>query len=587
MNILKKAKSKNEKVLYKIKKNKLFKISYQLILCFSVFILLILIIWSINFYNMKKINQASNDLYKYNTLGISYINKISENATYNYLSTKLLIYTESEYEKNSIIQTIDSNNRGNKDLKLSYSYAINNDEDKERFDEIVKDLSTIENQCNTIIKLVEENKLKEAEINIENLDSTYKDFNNKISRLIDLNGQWASDSLNNNKAIFKNSVSLSSTTLIVFLILVLISSALITLRIKKSLKRIMDLSNRISSYNLSQDINISFNDEFGAIGYSLNIAQKNLRFLINSVIDMTEKVKYSSLGLSTAIEEVTCEFNKINDSSTEINSTIQETTAITEELSASILEVSSSVEVLSEKATDGNLNSEKIQKRASNIKDNTEYVINNTNSIYKNFEANIKSSIEKAKVVNEIVSMANSIEEIADKTNLLALNAAIEAARAGEHGKGFAVVAEEVRLLAEQSKISVQNVKNTISEVKIAFNNIIESSNKLLEFINFEIMKEFNSFIKIGDKYKNDGMFIREMSENIAAMSEEVSATMSELSTAIQTLATMSQSSSSNVNEVKNSINYTTSSISKMLNTAETQAELSGELSKLVSNFIL
>ncbi len=587
MNILKKAKSKNEKVLYKIKKNKLFKISYQLILCFSVFILLILIIWSINFYNMKKINQASNDLYKYNTLGISYINKISENATYNYLSTKLLIYTESEYEKNSIIQTIDSNNRGNKDLKLSYSYAINNDEDKERFDEIVKDLSTIENQCNTIIKLVEENKLKEAEINIENLDSTYKDFNNKISRLIDLNGQWASDSLNNNKAIFKNSVSLSSTTLIVFLILVLISSALITLRIKKSLKRIMDLSNRISSYNLSQDINISFNDEFGAIGYSLNTAQKNLRFLINSVIDMTEKVKYSSLGLSTAIEEVTCEFNKINDSSTEINSTIQETTAITEELSASILEVSSSVEVLSEKATDGNLNSEKIQKRASNIKDNTEYVINNTNSIYKNFEANIKSSIEKAKVVNEIVSMANSIEEIADKTNLLALNAAIEAARAGEHGKGFAVVAEEVRLLAEQSKISVQNVKNTISEVKIAFNNIIESSNKLLEFINFEIMKEFNSFIKIGDKYKNDGMFIREMSENIAAMSEEVSATMSELSTAIQTLATMSQSSSSNVNEVKNSINYTTSSISKMLNTAETQAELSGELSKLVSNFIL
>lgn len=587
MNILKKAKSKNEKVLYKIKKNKLFKISYQLILCFSLFILLILIIWSINFYNMKKINQASNDLYKYNTLGISYINKISENATYNYLSTKLLIYTESENEKNSIIQTIDSNNRGNKDLKLSYSYAINNDEDKERFDEIVNDLSTIENQCNTIIKLVEENKLKEAEINIENLDSTYKDFNNKISRLIDLNGQWASDSLNNNKAIFKNSVSLSSTTLIVFLILVLISSALITLRIKKSLKRIMDLSNRISSYNLSQDINISFNDEFGAIGYSLNTAQKNLRFLINSVIDMTEKVKYSSLGLSTAIEEVTCEFNKINDSSTEINSTIQETTAITEELSASILEVSSSVEVLSEKATDGNLNSEKIQKRASNIKDNTEYVINNTNSIYKNFEANIKSSIEKAKVVNEIVSMANSIEEIADKTNLLALNAAIEAARAGEHGKGFAVVAEEVRLLAEQSKISVQNVKNTISEVKIAFNNIIESSNKLLEFINFEIMKEFNSFIKIGDKYKNDGMFIREMSENIAAMSEEVSATMSELSTAIQTLATMSQSSSSNVNEVKNSINYTTSSISKMLNTAETQAELSGELSKLVSNFIL
>ncbi|QGP77619.1 methyl-accepting chemotaxis protein [Sphingobium sp. CAP-1] len=50
-----------------------------------------------------------------------------------------------------------------------------------------------------------------------------------------------------------------------------------------------------------------------------------------------------------------------------------------------------------------------------------------------------------------ITSFADSITEIAARTNLLALNATIEAARAGEVGRGFAVVAGEVKQLAGQA----------------------------------------------------------------------------------------------------------------------------------------
>ncbi|WP_300383863.1 methyl-accepting chemotaxis protein [Clostridium sp.] len=576
---------KDTREIFKLKSRN--KISFRLIQSFCVIIILMIITSFVSLYNMTKINEGSESLYNNNTLSIVYVDGLIENVNYNYLSIKIMLNTVDKKERDTNLREILNNVIDNKKLIENYSNLDSSYVSKTEVSQIQTKLNKLDNLIKDMTTLISNNEIDKVISNLPALDEAYNQSLDILESISRSNSIQSKTKIQENNDIFKQSLISVILILIFTIVVALVSSIKLTLQIGKSIKQIMDLSMRMADFDLSKDTVINSKDEFEVIGNSLNNAQYNLRSILESTINNTQIVIDGSENLSFSIGEITDQFDKINSSTNNINSVVQETSAVTEELSASIIEVNSSVSVLSEKATDGNSNSEKIQKRATDIKKHTNFAIDKTSKIYKDVESDIKSSIEKGKIVNEIVNMANSIEEIAEQTNLLALNAAIEAARAGEQGKGFAVVADEVRNLAEESKASVQNVKGTIKEVREAFDSISSNSEKLLKFMNGEIMKEFNGFVSVGNSYEEDGIFVRTMSEDIAAMSEEVSATMSELSEAVQTVANMTQGSSSDINEVKGVINETSSSIEKIIDVIVKQHESAQTLTSTLSKFKL
>jgi methyl-accepting chemotaxis protein len=180
---------------------------------------------------------------------------------------------------------------------------------------------------------------------------------------------------------------------------------------------------------------------------------------------------------------------------------MEETSASMEEISGSTSLIHKTVEVLVKQSEEQTTEANTIKLHGNKLSTESKISQESAVKIFSQITAKLKMATEAAKSIQEVKLLSDSILSISTQTNLLALNASIEAARAGESGRGFAVVANEVRKLAENSKTAAVKIQGVTKNAVISVEKLIDSSNELRNFINSQVLKDYDLLVTTGEEY--------------------------------------------------------------------------------------
>lgn len=190
------------------------------------------------------------------------------------------------------------------------------------------------------------------------------------------------------------------------------------------------------------------------IGHALGALAKTADYLNQSVGGIRENSVVVA-GTSAAIDQVAV---SLGDSAGELKNRMRDVQARSADLEGTL---AASTTQLDRCASEVDQAADQVNQTASTVV----AVADRFASLQSDLESTAQKTRLVIRHVGDVTSVAQTIKDIAERTNLLALNAAIEAARAGEQGRGFAVVADEVRKLATSSSDAVGKITAEVESI--------------------------------------------------------------------------------------------------------------------------
>ena len=328
-------------------------------------------------------------------------------------------------------------------------------------------------------------------------------------------------------------------------------------RNQEAIMRLLDEMGSLAEGDLTVKTTVS-EDITGAIADSVNYAIDELRSLVTTINETSEQVSSSAQETQTTARHLA-------------NAAEQQAQRISTATSA-INQIASSMDDVSKNSAESADVAERSVKIASHGAEVVRETISGMDSIRDQIQETSKRIKRLGESSQEIGSIVELINDIAEQTNILALNAAIQAASAGEAGRGFAVVADEVQRLAERSTSATKRIETLVQTIQSDTNEAVNS------------MEQTTAEVVAGARLAEDA---GSALGDIERVSHDLSALIQNISTAAREQSAAATDVSVSMNAIQEITSQTSQGASQTADSIGTLAQLASDLRRSVAHFKL
>ncbi len=412
---------------------------------------------------------------------------------------------------------------------------------------------------NGVIELIKAGKLEEAQTQTRGEGKKLYDASNKIlGELQAFNQQEADKGVKDVHGVTSTAQIWIVVIILVGLLLGLLLGFMTVRSIRAPMRRLAADAEQIATGDLGVDVGVDSHDEVGQLARSFEKMVNSLRELIGRLADSSAEVQKSSVAMQSNSEQMATGAEEVAAQAVTV-------ATASEEMSATSGDIAQNCMLAAESA-----------RRANDAADHGATVVENSIAVMKRIADSVKSSsatvMELGQKSDQIGAIVDTIQDIADQTNLLALNAAIEAARAGEQGRGFAVVADEVRALAERTTKATKEISEMIKVIQHNTQTAVAA------------MEEGVAEVHNGtDEAARSGEALRKIQDEINAVNLQVQ----QIATAAEEQTATTSEITGNMHQITEVVGAAVERAHDTYNSAQHLSRLSEELQRVVGQFKL
>ena len=389
-----------------------------------------------------------------------------------------------------------------------------------------------------------------------------------MDTLISRNDELVKQNIQEQKDLYNQNMILSLILLAIsFVAFVMVVVVIIKTVVKPLRKQTSELTEIIDEIkgghgDLTKRVTVKSMDEIGQSSIGINHFIETLQNIMSNIISNSNVLDGVVGNVASSVAASSDNANDISAIMEELSATMEEVSATTNSVSENTTAAEGKVQKMADQTKVMSQYAQDMKKRATELEHTATENMNSTNEMIGEITTEMNQALENSKSVEKVAQLTADILSISSQTNLLALNASIEAARAGEAGKGFAVVADEIRQLADSSRETANNIQTINEQVIEVVQGLVVSSEKIVGYINENILPDYRAFVQGGQQYNDDATHIDNTMAEYASEAQDILATMMEMTEAIEGISRAVEESANGVTDAATNIDSLVQSMS-------------------------